>query len=635
MIPHTPTHIHYITRESEVGPAINQLRFDTLGFDTETYNSFDRRVPAFNPIEGARMRLSQWATPQGRVFVFDHFHVSPSYLYMMFPNRFVCVGQNLKFDFKFLMHELGIDEFGPVYDTMLAGQLLSKGRVTGADQVFVSLDELALRHLRDKDGPVILPKDQQNSDWWKPELDTKQIDYSARDALIVLPIMEKQIQELWSSRQIRVSELEFECVAPLAHVELNGMYLDSKLWYDQIRKHEKQKARLENALWKALAPGVAQTSLFDGIQTINLNSQDQVLDAFRRLALPIPIDPMTNKATLDKKFLKQYRKVSPIIRLLLRYSKVSKALSSYGAKWLDSISAMDGRVHPSIRSIGAETGRMSFRDPAMQTIPQDDWIRNCFTAAPGWVLVGADYSQMELRILAEYCRDPNFLAAFDQDLDLHTYTASLIFKCKMEDVTHKQRAIAKNLNFGIVYGIGVAKFANDAGLTLDEARQIMTYYLEQAYPRMKAWLDQRAYNTVATREADTMTGRVRRYFIDYDDSQSVAQAQRNGKNLPIQGTSVDITKRALALLYKALLPWRRKIKIVHVVHDEIILEALPQFARIAEQILVQCMEQAESEYLRRCKVKVDPDITLCWAKKATKKQKQEALDLIERCAPTV
>lgn len=627
MIPTIVKHLHYITEEKNVGPAVNHLlKFDTLGFDTETFHSRDKNIKAFDPTDGARMRLAQFATPEGRAFVFDLFKVSKTFLYMLFPNPFLCVGQNLKFDLKFLMYELGLDEFGELFDTFEAGQLIARGAVSGPGQWQFGLDDLVSRELN-----IDLPKDEQASEWYRPELSKQQIDYAARDALIVLPLYERQRDKLKRDRQVRVAQLEFNCLPALADIELNGMMLDKDMWAKQYKATENKIQSIKQTLWNEFG---TQGTLFDSISSINLDATAQVIGAFKRKGLPVPLDPKTGKDSLNAKLLAPYLPDYPIIKTYTEYKIMAKQLSSYGLDWIDMCNPMDGRIHANYKSIGAETGRMSCSKPNLQQVPKENEYRNCLVAAPGWVIVGYDYSQMELRILAEYCRDPNFLRAFDEGYDLHRFTASLIFQCGMDAVTGKQRDIAKNLNFGIVYGIGVLKFATDAGIPLLEAKRIMDYYLEQAYPGMKRWLDNEGRQVLTSMTAVTMTGRIREYVVPFGLDEdtlkgTMAKIQRNAKNLPIQGTSVDITKRALHLTFEAIRPYRKGIKLVHVVHDEILLEALPMYVDKAKQILESCMLRAEREYLKRVPCVVDGSVTLCWTKKATDDQLKEAQDLLQ------
>jgi DNA polymerase I-like protein with 3'-5' exonuclease and polymerase domains len=620
VLPDRPIHIHLIQDERRVDQAVSHLlKFDVLGFDVETYHKYDRAIPAFDPADGARMRLAQFGTPEGRAFVFDLYKVDKRFLYRLFPNPFVCVVHNLKFELKFLMYELGIFEYGPMYDSMLAESILSKGNSVDykdPDYMPVSLEASVKRRLG-----VTLPKTEQAGAWYKNELNESQIAYAARDAVVVIPLMEKQCTRLQEQSQVRVNELEIDCVPALASMELNGLKLDEDRWLALCDKTAASLDKVKKELWHLLGN---QNTLFDDIAPINLNAKDQIQVAFQRLGIKVPLDrdgkPSLKKDNiigLDHDAVQKY----------LKWVKLDKALGSFGPDWLNKRNPYTKRIHCQIKQIGAETGRMSAAGPNLMQMKKDDEYRNAFVAEDGWVFIDADYSQCELRILAEYCRDANLLNAFDHNYDLHRYSAHLIYKCVMELVTDLQRGVAKNLNFGIVYGIGVAKFAAQAGITFDEADAIMRYYLKEAYPQLGQWLEIQGRSVLHTLEAMTMTGRVRRYNVDLNDKQKRAGIQRNAKNMPIQGTNADITKRALGLLYKRI-GGNKNVRLILPIHDEILLESQPNWVAYGSYELKACMIQAEEEYLHRVPSVVDVSISLEWAKQITKEQTAKAQELI-------
>jgi DNA polymerase-1 len=629
-IPDTSKRIELIDTEREVDRAIRHLlRWDTLGFDVETYHSVDHTIPAFKPQDGARMRLAQFATPKGRSFVFDLFKIDKRFMYRLFPNNFLCVTQNGKFELTFLMYELGLFKYGHLWDTMLAEQVLAKGFVAADAEGYVpvGLDDVAQRHLG-----IFLPKDEQASDWYKEVLTDKQIEYAARDAQVVLPIFQHQAVALKQQGQIRVAELEFDALPANAFMELSGVRMDKEEW---VKRCDQKTLELD-AIKKELYPLLdfkGQGDMFDtGREPLNLNSGPDVIYALEKIGVKIPIDPKDpekKKKTLAAKLFESQMHI-PAVKLFTQYVKLNKALTSYGYKWLDKVDPYDGRIHTHIKQIGAETGRMS--SPDMLVIPKDDMTRNCFIADPGWVLIDADYSQCELRILAEYSRDPNLLLAFDKGYDLHRFSAHLIYKIPMEEVSGEQRGVAKNLNFGIVYGIGAKKFGNDAKIGEDEGQRIMDYYLKEAYPGMGAWLDGRARMVLHQMYATTMTGRVRQYRGNLNDREFKGKVQRNAKNLPIQGTNADITKRAMALVYQEIVnrDLQGHIKMLLVVHDELLLEARPWLVDVAQDILTRNMLKAEREYLRRVPAVVDCNVMLKWSKEPSDELIKEAQDLISQ-----
>ena len=621
-IPDRPNRIWVIDTEQAVDKAIRHLlRYDVLGFDTETYHSRQKHIPAFNPVDGARMRVSQWATPDGTAFVFNHYKISPTYLYRMFPNNsYLLVGQNLLFEMTFLMHELNIYEYGHIWDTMLAAQLISKGAVVPGNPGYVpvGLDAIAKREL-----DVSLPKEGQKYDWYRSDLSDEKIEYAARDAMVVLSIYQKQREKLVEQSQVRVSEIEFGIVPPCAWMKNTGITLNENKWEQHFRTVEKEIEQVKLRLWDLLG---VQGTLFGGTATLNLNSRPQLLNAFAQKGIQLPLDK-TGKLTLSGKLLKPIEHFEEV-KLYMRYTKLAKAVSSYGLNWIDGINPVSKRMHGSLKLIGAETGRMAGVKPNLMQVPKEDEYRNCFEAKEGWVYVDTDYSQCELRILAEYSRDAKLLEAFDNDYDLHRFSASLIYKKTMDAVTKAERSVAKNLNFGIVYGIGAAKFATDSGIPVDEGQKIMDYYLKEAYIGMNGFLQLRAYQILAHLMARTMSGRIRQYRGDLSDSEFKGQVQRNAKNLPIQGTNADITKRALRLLYDRVIYYRNKFEMVLPIHDEILSQADPSFAIDAQYHQETAMLQAEQEFLKRVPCKVDTSITRVWCKEPSEEQIQEAKEMI-------
>jgi DNA polymerase-1 len=624
LITDRPRRIHLIDEESDVGSAVEHLlKFDLLGFDTETYHKFDRHIPAFDPTNGARMRLAQFATPEGDAFVFDLYRVSKKFLYHMFPNPYLCVIQNAKFDLKFLMFELGIYNFGPIFDTLIAEQVLSKGRVTGKDAIRVSLDQIAYRRIGAE-----LPKDEQASSWYMNELSDRQIKYAGRDAQILLSIFQKQRDELLAQSQVRVAELEFGVIPAYSWMENNGIRMNGDKWLEVCDKTAEEITDVKDELWSLLG---RQGTLFAGAPTINLDSKQQVQAAFEDYGITLPIHPETGQPTLSNKLLENLNNYRAV-ELYIEYVKKAKLLSSYGPKWLNFINPYDDRIHYQLKQIGAETGRSACKDPNLMQIPKENFYRNCFEAQPGWVFVDLDYSQCELRILAELCRDPNLLKAFDSNQDLHRFTAHLLFQIALAQVSDYQRGVSKNMNFLMVYGGGASKLATQANIAIEIAESTMALYLNEVYPGMRDWLEKQARMVLNNGlRAYTMTGRIRQYMVDLSDKKEKSRVQRNAKNLPIQGTNADITKLALAQTYKALVKghYINDIKLILPIHDEILSEAKPAYAETAQYIIHREMMSAEAQFLKRVPCKVDGSITRVWCKDPSAEQLKEGEDIVK------
>ncbi|MBV9242529.1 MAG: hypothetical protein JO314_11030, partial [Acidobacteria bacterium] len=269
------------------------------------------------------------------------------------------------------------------------------------------------------------------------------------------------------------------------------------------------------------------------------------------------------------------------------------------------------RIHPDFRQIGAPTGRFSCSSPNLQQIPHETEYRRCFRAPDGRKLVIADYSQIELRILADFSKDTNFINAFVSGQDFHRATAAQIFNTRPEDVDSDQRSFAKRLNFGVVYGIGAQRFAMMTGLTERQAEDTLRRYFA-TYPKMDEWLRVQSKNVLNERQARTASGRLARINFDPNDRSSIGGAQRYAKNMPIQGTSADILKRALRLLHDDIRG--TSARLVNIVHDEIVLECDAPDAEATAAKLESAMLRAGEELVKRVPIKVDATIADEWCK---------------------
>jgi DNA polymerase-1 len=333
-------------------------------------------------------------------------------------------------------------------------------------------------------------------------------------------------------------------------------------------------------------------------QDVNIDSHTQLTAALKQLGVPVPDSTRNWK-------LQPLANDYPVVAKLLEYRTVQKATTSYGENILNEISRVTGRVHANFHQIGAPTGRFSCTNPNIQQVPHEPEYRRCFRAPEGRKLVIADYSQVELRILADVTGDEGFIEAFNSGADLHRVTAAQVFNVKPEDVTSEQRSFSKRLNFGVVYGIGANRFAAMTGLPISEAEEIMRRYFA-TYSGLNRWLREAAQKALRDREARTPLGRRARFFFDPADRQAASLAQRNGKNVPIQGASADILKRALRLLHDDLRPTTARL--INIVHDEIVVEADADAAEETTEILKRAMCRAGEEYVKRVPIAVEAHV---------------------------
>ena len=584
-----------ITDAEALKKACDELKTeDYLGFDTET--------TALDPFEGY-IRLVQLSNGKDtKVIDLKPFmekgdlktlpELAPLREILNAPKP-IKVAHNAKFDAKWTRHHLGVDLSG-IFDTLLASQLIAAGdqdrrhNLAAVSEFFLGIE---------------IDKSEQVSDWSAPELSQSQIEYAARDAATMVPLREKIVERLKQDDLVKVAKLEFDCVMPIAAMELNGFFLDEERWREQLEKVKKAQEIVGFDLQKMLSAGVAQASLF-GVAEINLNSQNQVMDALKNLGVPIGDSTRGwELQPLAEKF--------PVVAKLLEYRGVAKSLTSFGENILEFIKPETGRIHADFRQIGAPTGRFSCSSPNIQQIPHEEEYRRCFRAPDGKKLIVADYSQVELRILADFSNDENFIKAFISGEDFHKTTAAQVFNVKPEEVTSEQRSFAKRLNFGVVYGIGAQRFALMTGLTQTEAENVMRRYFS-TYRGLDAWLRDAARKTVVDRTSRTATGRLMRFRFDENDRRAVSSAQRNGKNFPIQGSSADILKRALRLLHDKISG--TSAKLVNIVHDEIIVEADASEAEMTAKSLEKAMCDAGEEFIKKVPVNVDVKISDEWSK---------------------
>ena len=586
-----------IKNADELRRAIETLATQpVVGLDSETTD--------LDPFT-SRLRLIQLATPD-RVFIvdFDHFAngdstksdaLAPLRRLLEAP-RPIKIAHNAKFDAKFIKHNLGVD-LGGLFDTLLASQLVGAGDIEERH----GLETVAGRYLNEA-----VDKSERLSNW-NFELSEAQLEYAARDAAVLLPLREKLIERLKSDSLVKCAQLEFECVMPVVDIELAGFFMHKERWLEQLSIVEKKRVELAEQLQDALAEESMQGSLFGGPQRedLNLDSHQQLTQALTRLGIPVPESTRNWKL---QPLAAQY----PIIGTLLEYRTVQKALTSYGENMIELINPVTKRLHADFRQIGAPTGRFACTNPNIQQVPHAVEYRRCFSGHPeGRKLIIADYSQIELRILAEFSGDRGFMEAFNSGADLHRVTASQVFNVALDQVTKEQRDFAKRLNFGVVYGIGAQRFALMTGLSTPDAENVLRRYFG-TYRQLDTYLREAANRAVSERQARTASGRLVRFRYDENDRQQISMTQRNGKNTPIQGTSADILKRALRLLKEELR--ETNAKVVNIIHDEIVVEADTDEAPSVAEKVERVMCAAGQEYLKTVPVKVETEIADEWVK---------------------
>jgi DNA polymerase-1 len=570
-----------VTGEDDLAALAKTLKSEeAVGLDLET--------TALSPRDGG-IRLLQLAT-QGETFVVDLFEVTDlSPLQEVLENGPVKVGHNLKFDYQFLYALYGISP-SPVFDTMLAAQILSGGNYAAS----YSLEAVAERLLDES-----LDKSEQRSDW-SGELSESQLEYAARDAAVLLPLHERLAASLEEEGLGRISLIEFEAVATIAEMELAGVKLDVVRWGELEVAVRERRDRAAERLESFFPPPEGVLPLEGLGPRLNLNSPKQITDAFKTLGIDLPDTKVWTLLKVDH----------PAAKALLEYRELQKKLGTYLETYPNFISTKTGRIHANFLQCRVPTGRLACAAPNIQQIPHEDEFRRCFVAEDGYVLVISDYSQIELRILAEVSEDPAFVDAFQRGEDLHRLTAATMYNVSMDEVTKDQRSDAKRINFGLMYGRGARSLSAQLGTDEERGRQLIDEYFAN-YPKVQRFLQRTANRAMRDRTLKTLAGRVRKFGNDpvADDRGAM---RREAMNYPIQGSSADIAKLALVYVREAL--EGLDARLVNSIHDEFVIECAAGKAEEVSEKTQAAMIRAGEDILDKVPVEVEATISREWRK---------------------
>jgi DNA polymerase I len=493
------------------------------------------------------------------------------------------IGQNLKYDAKILRRS-GIELKNIVFDSMLAAYLLDP-------ESRKDLNELARRYL----GHSVM----DFSELGAARMDLVPIEQAARysiaDAEAVIRLKEKMLPELRSKNQEKLFyEVELPLINVLIEMELNGILLDKEILREQAKELETLATQLLQDIFRLAG------------QDFNPNSPKQVAYVlFEKLKLPVLRKTKTGPST-DAYVLQELASLHPLPEKLLAYRELEKLLSTYVKKLPEYINPRTGRVHTTFQQHITVTGRLSSTEPNLQNIPVrtelGGQIRKAFVAPPGRVLIGADYSQIELRVLAHLSEDPGLIEAFERDEDVHARTAATIFNIPIESVGPRERRIAKMINFGLSYGMTGYGLAQRTGLSRSEAERFIKNYFEN-YPGVRAYMERVVREAEEKRYLETLLGR-RRYFVELS-----SQTKREAINFPVQGTAADIMKLAMLRVYERIQSGEIRADMLLQIHDELIFEADAEAAERAAQLIKQTMESAFS---LRVPLKVETHIGTNW-----------------------
>ena len=397
-----------------------------------------------------------------------------------------------------------------------------------------------------------------------------------------IEILSEKLKEIEAEKLF--NEVEMPCVEVLADMQWEGIFIDEK---ELIKFGGKLKKKLEELtidIYEAAG------------EEFNINSPKQLgAILFEKMKLPIMKKTKSGYAT-DVETLEKLRPFSNIIDKILDYRQVQKLNSTYVEGMIPHINEKTGRIHTTFHQTVTATGRLSSSDPNLQNIPTrtelGKKLRKVFKAEDGKIFLDADYSQIELRVLAAVSGDANMVEAFKEGLDIHTSTASKIFDVPIDEVSKQLRSKAKAVNFGIVYGISDFGLSEQVGINIKEAKKYIEQYLDK-YSGIKNYMSEIVESTKKKGYVSTLLGR-RRYIPELQSSNFMVRkfGERAAMNTPIQGTAADIIKIAMVNVYNTLKERNLKSKIVLQIHDELLIETLEEEKEEVKEILKSCMENA-------------------------------------------
>ncbi len=489
-------------------------------------------------------------------------------------------GHNIKYDW-LVLRRAGVELAGVAYDSMLASFVLDPGRRSHA------LDELARERLSLAVRTYAELAGRGKSE--RPFAAVPLADaagYSATDSEIVLRLHDAFQPELEDHQLVRLLEtIEMPLMPVLVDMESRGVCIDLTRLGEISRAFAGELTALERAIYHAAGTD------------FNINSTPQLRHVlFEKHQLPILKKTKTGPST-DYEVLEQLAAMGhEVPRLLIEYRELSKLKSTYVDALPGFIHPLTGRIHTSFNQAGAATGRLSSSDPNLQNIPvrtpRGEAIRRAFVAPPGAMLLTADYSQIELRLLAHLSGDPAFVAAFEQGGDIHRQTAAIIFGVAQDQVTPEMRARAKTINFGTIYGQGAFALSRQLGITQEDAKRFIEQYFTR-FAGVRAWLDRTVAEARAKGYVETLFGR-RRYIPELKDRNYNIRAfgERTATNSPLQGSAADLIKIAMIRIAGALKEHGLASRMILQVHDELVVEVPRGEEEAATELVKRHMERA-------------------------------------------
>ena len=496
-------------------------------------------------------------------------------------DKIMKIGQNIKYDYEVLT-KYGVTLQGKMFDTMIAHYLIQPELHHNMDYMAETLLGYQTIHIEELLGPK--GKKQKNMRDLSP---TDIYEYAAEDADITLRlknVLEPRLKELGVEELFW--NIEMPLVRVLAEMELNGVCLDTEALQDTSKIFTERMKQYEQEIYK------------EAVEEFNISSPKQVGDIlFGKLQImDKPKKTKTGQYVTSEEVLQSLENKSPIVRNILNYRGMKKLLSTYIDALPKLINPRTGHIHTSFNQALTATGRLSSSDPNLQNIPvrTDDGkeIRKCFIPEEGCLFFSADYSQIELRIMAHLSEDENMMEAFREGHDIHRATAAKIWHVDIDEVTDAQRKKAKQANFGIIYGITTYGLAQRMDIPNGEAKELIEGYF-RTFPKVQAYMEHAKEVARAKGYAETLFHR-RRYLADINSRNATVRgfAERNAINAPIQGTEADIIKVAMVRIWERFKKEGIRSKMILQVHDELNFSVFPEEREQVERIVIEEMQNA-------------------------------------------
>ena len=574
--PHEYTLVETAAQLREVVAAVG--RYPEFCFDTETtgFDIFNDRIVglslAVEPFKAWYVPFLEKDTPEYAEIVRPLFE----------DEKIAKIGQNIKFDLM-VLRRLGITIRGRMYDTMILHYLLdpeSRHNMNALAEKYLNYKPIEIETLIGK-GSKQLTMDLVNVERVK--------EYAAEDADVTLQLKQALYPMI---EQIGLQHLYFEIeepmIAVLADIEMAGVRIDSEALAVYVVELNRKLAELEAAI---------RTEA--GEPNLNINSARQlgeVLFGKMRIAEK-PKMTKTKQFCTDEDYLQSFARKHRIVDLILEYRGVKKLLSTYVEALPQLVNRSTGRIHTSFNQAVTATGRLSSTNPNLQNIPvRDDMgrrIRKAFIPSDDdHLLLSADYSQVELRLMAHLSGDESLIAAFEHGEDIHAATAAKLFNKTLDEVTSEERRRAKTANFGIIYGISAFGLSQRLEIPRKEAKEIIDGYFA-SYPGVKKYMDNVVEKAKEEGFVSTIFGR-RRYLNDIASHNAIARglAERNAVNAPIQGSAADIMKIAMINVHRRFAAEGIRSRVILQVHDELVVDMLRSEQERVTAIVTECMESA-------------------------------------------